>query len=308
MNQKNKRGLRDFRERSAFAAGFFLCAAAVIYPLPANYLYEHMQSGVIAEYEESVSQTGKSEVDKEIKACMTYNEILRERQKTGVFTVSFSFNEEIIYEARLAGTDGIMGFLEIPDIEVYLPIYHGVSDDVLEKGLGHIPETSLPVGGSGTHAVITGHTGMPGKRLFSDLPDLQIGDIFVMHVLSEKLYYKVDQIKTVLPYETDDLLVEDGMDYITLVTCTPFGINSHRLLVRGVRTDEPEYESEAELNGNQSGGIKGGISTWMKHYLASITTAALASGTGIILLCWLSRWKKRNRPGAIRYHRGQKTF
>lgn len=288
--RKKKRGRRELPQRMFFAAGFLLCATAVFYPLISNCLYEHMQSGVISEYKESVSRMGKSEVDGEQKACIAYNEALKVYQKTKVSTEDVSLNEWTAYDERLAGTDGIMGYIEIPDIDVYLPVYHGVSDDVLAKGLGHVPETSLPVGGTGTHAVITGHTGVSGKRLFTDLPDLQVGDVFAVHVLGETLYYEIDQIETVLPYETEELLAKDGMDCITLVTCTPFGINSHRLLVRGVRTEVPEEEDSHE---SHAGNDKAGISTWMKHYIAAVMTAAAASWAAIILISYILRWKNK---------------
>ena len=135
---------------------------------------------------------------------------------------------------------GIIGYIEIPSINCSLPIYHGTDEAILQIAVGHIEGTSLPVGGSGTHCVLSGHRGLPSARLFTDLDKMVIGDTFLMRVLDETLTYEVDQIRIVLPYEMDDLEIEEGKDYCTLVTCTPYGINSHRLLVRGHRIENQE--------------------------------------------------------------------
>ena len=130
-----------------------------------------------------------------------------------------------------------MGYIEVPKINVLLPIYHGVSSGVLSKGIGHLPETSLPVGGTSTHCVLAGHSGMSNARLFTDLPKLENGDVFYLHIYNKTLTYTVDQVKKVLPTDTSDLTIVDGEDYVTLVTCVPIAVNSHRLLVRGTRTE-----------------------------------------------------------------------
>ena len=129
-----------------------------------------------------------------------------------------------------------MGYVEIPSIGVFLPIYHGVSNNILMKGVGHLPETSMPVGGPSTHAVLAGHSGMSGARLFTDLPKLKEGAVFYIHVYDRDLTYTVDQVKKAAPTDTSELQIVDGEDYVTLVTCVPVGVNSHRLLVRGKRT------------------------------------------------------------------------
>ena len=133
--------------------------------------------------------------------------------------------------------EGVMGYIEIPKINVLLPIYHGVSSGVLSKGIGHLPETSLPVGGTSTHCVLAGHSGMSNARLFTDLPKLENGDVFYLHIYNKTLTYTVDQVKKVLPTDSSDLTIVDGKDYVTLVTCVPIAVNSHRLLVRGTRTE-----------------------------------------------------------------------
>lgn len=138
--------------------------------------------------------------------------------------------------------DGLMGAIDIDKINVHLPIYHGASDSVLQVGAGHLPETSLPVGGESTHAIISAHTGLPSAKLFTDLDELEIGDMFKITVLGEELVYQVDQIKVVEPYETGNMRIIQGRDYVTLLTCTPYGINTHRLLVRGARVTLEEAE------------------------------------------------------------------
>ena len=138
-----------------------------------------------------------------------------------------------------------MGSIEIPKIKVILAIYHGLGTDVLEKGVGHVEGTSLPIGGESTHAVLAGHRGLPSAKIFTDLDQMEKGDIFLIHVLGKTLAYKVDQIKTVLPEESSELDIIPGEDHVTLVTCTPYGVNTHRLLIRGIRTEYVEKEEEA---------------------------------------------------------------
>ena len=149
------------------------------------------------------------------------------------------------YEQILDFGNGVMGYIRIPDIGVELSIYHGVSDTVLQKGVGHMPTSALPIGGAGNHCVLTGHTGLPGAQLFTDLTELTVGDLFYLSVLDEVLVYAVDQITVVLPHEVQSLGPVRGRDYCTLVTCTPYGINSHRLLVRGERVPTEQEEDIA---------------------------------------------------------------
>ena len=160
-----------------------------------------------------------------------------------------AFNEEEDYEPTHPydevldpNGDGLMGSIEIPKIQAKLAIYHGLSKNVLEKGVGHVEGTSLPIGGESTHAVLAAHRGLPNAKLFTDLDQMEVGDIFILHILGKNLAYKVDQIKTVLPEETSELDIVEGEDYVTLVTCTPYGVNTHRLLVRGTRTEYVEEE------------------------------------------------------------------
>lgn len=175
--------------------------------------------------------------------------------------------------------NGMMGYITIPRIHVTIPLYHGTEEEVLQVAIGHLQNTSLPVGGESTHAVLSGHRGLPSKALFTDLDQVQIGDVFYLTVLNEAIYYQVDQILTVLPNETDALAITKGEDHVTLVTCTPYGVNSHRLLVRGTRMDSTPETGEAAPVGEVE------LSPWMKmpmqyrHLLLGL--AALA---GILLL------------------------
>ncbi len=140
-----------------------------------------------------------------------------------------------------------MGYIEIPGIEVSLPIYHGTSDGVLQVAVGHLQGSSLPVGGPSTHCVLSGHRGLPSAKLFTNLDQLAEGDIFMLRILNETLTYEVDQIHIVLPDEMGDLVVQEGQDHCTLITCTPYGVNTHRLLVRGKRIETPEAASSARI-------------------------------------------------------------
>ena len=178
-----------------------------------------------------------------IKEYSTAVESLKDPSAKDLLDEAILFNKHLVEGTVKKGEDtcitmkdGVIAYLDIPKIKVYLPIYYGTSADVLEKGCGYIKNTSLPVGGESCHSVISGHTGLPSAELLSDLDDLVIGDVFYIHVLNEVLAYKVEQIKVVKPEETEQLRIVPGKDYVTLLTCTPYGINDHRLLVRGVRT------------------------------------------------------------------------
>lgn len=185
------------------------------------------------------SQAIQSFADREI----SNEEELRQLQLARAYNASLltGLEPEIPYEQILDYGDGVMGYIEIPTIKVKLPIYHGMSSEVLAKGVGHMPGTAFPVSGDGNHTVLTGHTGLPSAQLFTDLTELKIGDRFLVTLGSCTVTYQVDQIKTVLPSDGSDLVPVPGEDYCTLLTCTPYGINSHRLLVRGRRVD-PEGE------------------------------------------------------------------
>ena len=204
----------------------------LLYPTFADWWNSHTQSAAIATYTDRIAVMDEDEYKEIWDSAISYNQSLLERTNT------FKLTDEqyALYDSQLnfAG-NGIMGYIEIPQIDVHLPIYHGTSNEVLQVAVGHLDWTSLPTGGESTHCVLSGHRGLPSAKLFTDLDRLQVGDQFLLHVLDETMTYEVDQILIVSPDETDDLLIQEGKDLCTLVTCTPYGVNSHRLLVRGHR-------------------------------------------------------------------------
>ena len=204
----------------------------LLYPTVSDYWNSFHQSRAIAGYVESVTRIDNSEFETLWKDADAYNASLV--YKDNRYVLSDEETEQ--YNSLLNITDtGIMAYVEIPKIRVSLPIYHGTDEAVLQVAIGHIPGSSLPVGGQSTHCVISGHRGLPSARLFTDIDQLDKGDSFTIQTLGETLTYEVDQIRTVLPTELEDIEIAEGQDYVTLVTCTPYGVNSHRLLVRGHR-------------------------------------------------------------------------
>ena len=209
-------------------------ALLLLYPTISDYWNSFHQSRAIASYAEQVADLDDNMYDQIWADARAYNETLDNSTSRFVMTEE----QRDIYEALLNVADnGVMGYIEIPRVKCNLPIYHGTDEAVLQVAIGHVQGSSLPVGGAGTHCVLSGHRGLPSAKLFSDLDQLTEGDVFLLRVLDETLTYEVDQIRTVLPSELDDLAIEEGKDYCTLVTCTPYGINSHRLLVRGHRVE-----------------------------------------------------------------------
>lgn len=212
--------------------------SVMLYPIVSNWWNSWHQSQAISTYQKRVSEIDGSEYEKIISRANDYN-----KQLAKVSAPLKNYDEVPDYDKILdiTGT-GIMGYITIPQIRVQLPIYHGTSASVLNIAVGHMQGSSLPVGGETTHAVISAHRGLPSAKLFSDLDKIVEGDTFMITVLNETLTYEVDQILIVEPDETDSLAIVPGMDYVTLTTCTPYGINTHRLLVRGHRIENPEEE------------------------------------------------------------------
>lgn len=211
----------------------------VLYPYVSEYVNAKHASRVVVNYDDTVKEITPEDFSQYFEVAEEYNERLRQNPNP--------FSEDSRtegYETALnVDGSGMMGYLEIPKISVRLPFYHGTSGAVLNEAVGHLEGSSLPVGGEGTHVVLSAHRGLPSAKLFTDLPELGEGDIFILNVLDRKMTYQVDQILTVLPTELEALEVEDGQDYVTLMTCTPYGINTHRLLVRGHRIENlPEEE------------------------------------------------------------------
>lgn len=233
----------------------FLAGAGVLfYPTFSNLWNTYRNNQLISEYSQTVQDIPKTDYSAMWEAAREYN-----RQHT-VNTIVDVFDEENKKEYEMShpydtlldlSGNGVMGYINIPKINVQLAIYHGVGEHALENGVGHIEGTSLPIGGKSTHSVLSAHRGLPQAKLFTDLDQMEAGDMFFITVLDEKLAYQVDQIKTVLPEETDDLAIADGEDYCTLVTCTPYGVNSHRMLVRGKRV-ELTQEEEAQVEEAQA--------------------------------------------------------
>ena len=204
----------------------------VLYPSIANYWNSFHATRAIATYAEQTASMSNDEYKRVWDEAVAYNQQWRGDH------FKLSPAEQKKYESLLdIGGTGIMGYIEIPTIHVNLPIYHGTEDSVLQIATGHLEWTSLPVGGESTHCVLSGHRGLPSAKLFTNLDQLHEGDTFTLHILNEIVAYEVDQIRIVKPENTEDLLIVDGQDYCTLVTCTPYGINTHRLLVRGHRIE-----------------------------------------------------------------------
>lgn len=209
----------------------------MLYPSFADWWNSFHSSRSIANYVEQVANIDDAQYEELWDAAWDYNQSLLHRPNDFLL----SDEQQEIYKSLLDfGVNGIMGYIEIPMIDVMLPIYHGTKESVLQIAVGHLDWTSLPVGGAGSHCVVSGHRGLPSARLFTDLDKLKVGDVFMLHVLNEILTYEIDQILIVEPQDTDPLLIEPGKDLCTMITCTPYGINSHRMLVRGHRIESQE--------------------------------------------------------------------
>lgn len=241
--------------------------AVLAYPTVSNFINQQHGSYAIQELREQLQQVDSVEIAQQRRLAEAYNAALPEEGEN--------------YDSILNFGNGIMGYIQIPKISVDLPIYHGSDEEVLTKGVGHMPESAFPIGGEGNHSVLTGHTGLPSAELFTDLTELEEGDLFYITILGETLVYQVDQIKVVLPSEGEDLAVVPGKDYCTLVTCTPYGVNSHRLLVRGARVETAPEELESQLP--QEGNRQMGLPVWLFAVLAAVIVILL------FLLLWIRK-------------------
>ena len=227
----------------------FAGLSLLLYPTVSNYWNSLHQSRAIAAYVEQVAQTDNETFDQLRGQARAYNRTLV--GKAYRYDMTRQEREEYLGLLNVS-ENGIIGYIEIPDIHCELPIYHGTDADALQVGVGHIEGSSLPVGGESTHCAISGHRGLPSAKLFSDLDKLTVGDRFILRVLDETLTYEVDQIHTVLPGEMDELEIVEGEDYCTLVTCTPYGINTHRLLVRGHRVENSTDKEPARVTADET--------------------------------------------------------
>lgn len=213
-----------------------IALSVLLYPTVSNYLYEKNGARVISYYDENAVRLSESEKQAMLEVARQYNrELLGNIELLDPFS-PLKKEVDARYQSLLNTNEaGMMGYIRIPKIDVELPIYHGTEERILQSGVGHFEGTSLPVGGESSHTVLTGHRGLPSKLLFTDLDQMKEGDIFYLKILGETFAYKIDQILTVLPENTKALTIEPGKDYATLVTCTPYAVNTHRLLVRGSR-------------------------------------------------------------------------
>ena len=261
------------KQTSILPIVLLLAAALLIgsYPLISNLQHKHLQKKMINDFQSAVEETPQQVLQNEWEKAREYNRHIAAEQ-TGLqepFANGKTQQPGTEYENLLnLNGDGVMGYIEIPKIQVRLPIVHGTDAEELERAAGHLPKTSLPVGGKSTHAVLSAHRGLPSAKLFTDLDQLEEEDIFSLHILDKVLYYRVIQIKVVEPEDTQDLRIAEGSDYVTLVTCTPYAINSHRLLVRGERTEKPK-EWNYDFN----------IINFLRMYFYEITMGILVLGT-----------------------------
>ena len=232
----------------------------MLYPLVGELLSEKYHSDVETAYTAAIEDTDDAELTTQREAAEQYNAML---SGAATITEGGASAPPLAYAQQLT-VGGVMAYVDIPKIGVYLPVQHGTDADTLERAVGHVVGTSLPVGGGSTHAVLSAHSGVASSKLFSDIDQLAVGDTFYIHVLGEVLAYKVDTINTVLPTDTSLLQIEDDKDYVTLVTCTPFGVNTHRLLVRGHHIPyTPEQATAAAVE-------KPAASSWTQHYLTGL--------------------------------------
>ncbi|MBQ1649361.1 MAG: class C sortase [Bacteroidales bacterium] len=266
---------------------FMGAVAVTAYPMIANYINDKHQSAIRIEYVQEVEALGDSEIRDARQAAIAYNESLKpiRYDREAVQAAAESYDDLL----NLHGS-GLMGYVEIPKIDVNLPIYHGTSEEVLQIGIGHLVGSSLPIGGEGFHSVLTGHSGLAGAKLFSDLDQLAPGDTFFLHILGETLAYEVTEINLVLPHETELLTAVAGEDLCTLVTCTPYGVNTHRLLVRGSRVP---FEKTAEEIAKEA--PKEPVrSTWKENYLEGLAIGG-GSALGAVLLGLGIAWLRRRK-------------
>ncbi|MBD7915858.1 class C sortase [Clostridium sp. Sa3CUN1] len=238
-------GKNDILKKLSFLFGLILCS----YPLISGIVQQQAQKGTVATYQQMIESSSSSSLEEALTKAIEYNEILFE-SFTSLSSDKLSILSEESYNEILNMGNGIMGSIEIPSINVNLPIYHGTSDEVLSAGVGHLNGSSLPIGGLNTKSILTAHRGLPSSKLFTRLDELVEGDLFFINVLGETLAYKINDIQVIDPEDVSGLEIEEGKDLVSLITCTPYGLNTHRLVVTGERTEyEPAiYENIATKN------------------------------------------------------------
>ena len=275
---------------------FLLALGLTLYPVVSNYYNQRHQSQIQTAYREVLEQTDTAELERIRERAFAYNAAITPGAAEEAYTQEsiIAASEDYVNQLNLGGT-GIMGYVVIPKIDVDLPIYHGTGSDSLDRGTGHLLGSSLPVGGEGTHAIITGHSGMAAQKMFTDLEQLQEGDVFYLRVLDETLAYEVKAVHTVLPHDTTHLGIVPGQDLCTLVTCTPTGINTHRLLVQGSRISfVPAEETEVSAVSHE----ENTVSHWEDQYWLGIRLGLVAMVCMVLLLnVFLYLRKKKPQKG-----------
>ncbi|CZT55212.1 Sortase family protein [Eubacteriaceae bacterium CHKCI005] len=273
----------------------FLAGVGIfLYPTVSNWVAEHNQSEIIHSYQDKVSEFSGQQLAEEWEKAVVYNENLTGDPVHDPFVMGSGYVIPENYEETLnLNGDGVMCYLEIPKIGVNLPVYHGASEEVLEKGAGHLEATTLPIGGQGRHSVISAHRGLPSAELFTRLDEMEAGDVFYIHVLDQTLAYEVDQIETILPEELEKLAVEEGKDLVTLLTCTPYAVNTHRLLVRGSRTEYVQPDEEA-MQDSVEKPLFEGVDVW--YYYLGIAIGLAVLGVGITAIV-IVRKRRKKRMG-----------
>ena len=270
---------------------FLLALGITLYPVISNFYNQRHQSQIHTQYEAVVEQTDDSDLIRARELAQQYNEAIQPGSRPddaysrdAILEASRNYEDQL----NLAG-DGIMGYVEIPLIRVNLPIYHGTASETLDVGIGHLLGSSLPVGGESTHSVLTAHSGMAGQKMFSDIDQLEEGDVFYLQILGETLAYQVDAIHVVLPHDTTYLGITQGEDQCTLVTCTPFGVNTHRLLVRGSRIpyEEAEVIVEEQLQVEEPP-----KSTWEQQYIKGVLFGVGSVGTAGLIYGGILLWNR----------------
>ncbi len=282
MEEKNKKSAKKSSNLSTIilVAIFFVGLSVLLYPTISDFWNEKRQSQAIVDYDSYIENLTPEDYSEYFLKADTYNQKLR--------NMSFPFlNHKNIAEEYYSTLDingnGMMGYITIEKIKVQLPIYHGTSDQVLNSAVGHVEGSSIPVGGASTHSVLSAHRGLPSAKLFTNLDKLEIGDIFTIRILDKTITYQIDQILIVLPQQVNDLYIEEGKDLCTLVTCTPYGINTHRLLVRGTRIENIEPEKVVNV-----------ITEAYQIDPLLVTPAVAAPMLGILLIFLLVKSGKRS--------------
>lgn len=240
---KKNKGLKSQLPNIIFGLIFIVGVAIFLYPSISNYINSKHQSRVVASYDEALANLTTEDYSSYWKAAKEFNERLVKAQSSSFLTLDGELKAKYYDTLDPTGT-GVIGTIEIENIGVRLPIYHGTEETVLQMGIGHLEGSSFPTGTTSTHCILSGHRGLPSAKLFTDLDQMIVGDTFLLHILDQTFAYQVDNISIVLPEDTGGLGIVDGEEYVTLVTCTPYGVNTHRLLVRAKRVD---YNEETKL-------------------------------------------------------------